>query len=116
MSHHIQKTLLRECHSDSDSPFPAILSKCDCPQKSSHADTPPDSFNAILRQPRAKIIASRLHLLIFLVRLKTSDNISIEYWHQYQSQQRQPMQRHYTISNASDTGNASLVSMTQRTA
>ena len=66
MSRHIQETLWRECHSNGDSPFPALLSKCDCPQKSSHADTPLVSFYAILRQPRAIVIATRLHYAPFL--------------------------------------------------
>ena len=65
---------------------------------SANATIPPVSFYAILCHPRAIVIASLLHLLILLMRTVSSDNISIEYWHQYQSQQRQPMQRHYTIA------------------
>jgi hypothetical protein len=53
---------------------------------SANATIPPDSINAILRQPRAIVIASRLHYLILLLRTVASDNISIEYWHQYLSQ------------------------------
>jgi hypothetical protein len=76
---------------------------------SANATIPPDSFKLDSGHPHAIVIASLLHLLIFLLRMITSDKTSIEYWHQYQSQQRQPMQRHYTMSNASDTGNAAIL-------
>jgi hypothetical protein len=58
------------------SPFPAIASKCDCSPISTNATIPPDSFYAILRQRSAKINASRLQYVIFLMRLVASDNIS----------------------------------------
>ena len=68
-------------HSSGSSP------KMRLPPKCANADTRPDWNKRILRHPRAKIIASRLHLLIFFLRMITSDKTSIEYWHQYQSQQ-----------------------------
>ena len=40
-----------------------LLPKC------ANADTPPVSFNAILRHPCAKIIASRLHYSLFHVEI-----------------------------------------------
>jgi hypothetical protein len=53
------------------------------------------SFNAILRHPRAKIIASRLQYTPVLLRLITSDK----------SGRRYP--RVSSLNNDSDTGNAS---------
>lgn len=49
------------------------------PPISDNADTLLDSFHAILGHPRAKIIASRLHYLIFLMRIITSDKTSHRY-------------------------------------
>ena len=58
--------------------LPAPLSKCDYLQKSANAIMPLCQSNAILCHPRAKIIASRLHLLILLMRTVSSDNISMK--------------------------------------
>ena len=46
------------------SPFPAIRSNSDCTPKIPHSIVPLVSFNAILRQPRAKINASLLQCVI----------------------------------------------------
>jgi hypothetical protein len=63
-------------HSDkipaSQIPFSGPRSKMRLPPKIPHADTPPDSFHAILGNPRAKINASRLHYVMTLLEI---DNI-----------------------------------------
>lgn len=47
--------------------YSPLSPKMRLPQFSSHAVTLPDQSNAILRQPRAKIIASRLHYSLFTI-------------------------------------------------
>jgi hypothetical protein len=86
-------------------PFSGSMIKMRFTQKIPHADTPLVSFYAILCHPRAIVIASRLHYLILLLRTIPSHNISIEYWHQYQSQQCQPCHRSCCTLHA---GHASL--------
>ena len=85
MSRHIQQMALRECHSKVRITLLAILSNIDCSQ-----NPPMSSSRPIDSTQSCAILAPRL---LQLACIYSSSNISIEYWHQYQSQQRQPMQR-----------------------
>ena len=87
MSRHIQKMALRECHSNIKITLHPILSKCDCTQNPPMPLCHPIETNASCANLAPRLLQVACIILHSLVRLITSDKTSIEYWHQYQSQQ-----------------------------
>ena len=71
---HIQKTLLRECHSNSDSHFPPHLRKRDCTQNPAMPLSGPIETNASCAILAPRLLQAVCIILHSLVRLITSHN------------------------------------------